>query len=57
MKITIKFDREFEEYQVPTQLGVTGEDQIYYTDDKHDAIETARHIHGPGVNINIKGIN
>jgi len=53
-KIVIKYSKTWEEYMVP---GIADgkpsyiEDHIYYTDDKEDAIGTAKAIFGNNVDI------
>jgi hypothetical protein len=37
------------EFEVPTQTGLTGADQIYFADSKADALDTARFVHGVDV--------
>lgn len=49
-RITIRFDGE--EYRVPGPNGT--EEQAYYTNDKDDAIGTARLVFGPDVVTKIK---
>jgi hypothetical protein len=50
MKCIIK-KNEYKEYEVPTQTGLTGADQIAYEDDRDAAEDTARFVHGQGVEI------
>jgi len=44
MSIMIKRN-DYDEYEVPTPTD-DAPDSIYYTDDKYDAFDTARHHHG-----------
>jgi len=43
----------FGEFEVPTQVGMTGADQISYQDDREAAEDTARFVHGQDVEIKI----
>lgn len=54
-KITIRFNRDYNEYRVPGK--VNNEAQAYYTDDKEDAIDTAKLIHGEDVKITFRNVN
>jgi len=45
---------EYGEYEVPTQKGLTGADQIYFASDKEDAVDTAHYIHGHDVDVIFK---
>lgn len=43
----IKIKRnDYDEYEVPVGLNSQGEVEIYFTDDKYDAFDTARKVHG-----------
>lgn len=53
MGITIK-KNDYDEYEVPTVIGVTGADQIYFASDRDDALDTARHIHGQNVKVTFR---
>lgn len=44
LKVIIK-KNEYDEYEVPTQFGLTGADQICFEDDKEAANDTARYAH------------
>ena len=50
MKCIIKRN-DSDEYEVPTVIGLSGSDAIYYTDDREDAIGTAELILGKDVEI------
>ena len=43
MEIILIKKNEFDEFEVPT----TSTSEIYFTDDKEDAIGTAEYFHGP----------
>lgn len=45
MSVVIKRN-EYDEYEVPTGVRDDNQPAIYYTDDKGDAFDTARHFHG-----------
>jgi len=45
---------EWGDFEVPTQKGLTGADSIYYADDKQDAIDTARYVHGQDVKVIVR---
>lgn len=47
-KIKIKFNEEWNEFRVPTNVGT-----LYYTDDKRDAIDTAKAEHGHQIKVKI----
>lgn len=47
--VIIKYDRDWNEYKVPV-----GDDTYYHTDDREDAIDTAKGIYGSNVLIKIK---
>ena len=53
MKITIK-KNNYGEYEVPSVVGITGCDQIYFASDKADAIDTAKSIHGDDVKVTLR---
>jgi hypothetical protein len=48
MKCIIKKNND-SEFEVPTQAGLTGADQIAYESDKDAAEDTARFVHGQDV--------
>lgn len=48
--IIIKYDAQWNEYKVPV-----GEDTYYHTDDREDAINTARGIYGSKSVIHVRG--
>lgn len=50
-RVIIKYDQQWGEYQVPTGAG-----NYYYTDDREDAIETARAIFGDAVKIGFRRV-
>jgi hypothetical protein len=49
-KVTIK-KNDYDEYELPTEVGT---EAIYYTDDKDDAIGTAKLILGDDVEITFR---
>jgi hypothetical protein len=51
--VRIKYKKECNEYRVPTGSGLrhNAEATAYYTDDKNDAINTARAVYGQEVQI------
>jgi len=52
-KVTIKKDAN-NEYRVP---GITNrEAEAYYTDDKEDAVNTAKAIHGENITVTFKRV-
>ena len=53
--VTIKYSRQWEEYQVPGPDGT--EAQVCYTDDKDDAIGTAKAIYGGEVEIKFRRVS
>jgi hypothetical protein len=50
MKCIIK-KNEYDEYEVPTQFGITGADQICFESDRDAAEDTARFFHGQDIKI------
>ncbi len=47
---TIRIKRNtFDEYEVPT----TSTKEIYFTDDRQDAVDTARFFHGADISVSI----
>jgi hypothetical protein len=56
-KVNIKYSAEYGEYRVPGPNNT--EEQAYYTDDKQDAVDTAKVIYGKDVllTINYKSIS
>lgn len=48
--IVIKYDADWNEYKVPVSA-----DTYYHTDDRDDAISTARGIYGDRVKIAVRG--
>ena len=51
-EIVIRYNRAYNEYRVPGKKGT--EASAYYTDDKEDAIRTARAEHGRNISIKVK---
>ena len=51
MKIIIRYDESYDEYRVPGPDGT--DEQIYFTSDEEDAIDTAKVIFGKDVEIAI----
>jgi len=50
MRCVIK-KNQYGEWEVPTQFGLTGADQIAFEDDRGAAEDTARYVHGVDIKI------
>ena len=56
--ITITYSKEWDEYRVPNIPNpfLRMKDDLYYTDDRKDAIATAKKIHGDDVIVKIRRV-
>lgn len=54
--ITIIYRPEWDEYEVPDKTRAKSKDGGYFTDDKEDAMDTARTIYGNNVKIKFKTV-
>ena len=53
--VTIKYIRDYDEYRVPGANGK--ESTAYYTNDKQDALGTARLTYGPETSFRFRSVN